>query len=80
MIKVDAKNNIFDLNGGVPRLLVELEYIVADIYTKMVVSELIDEEVAERLLEESKEYGIERAKVAIKEVREEKYKYHDYGN
>ena len=69
MIKVDAKNNIFDLNGGVPRLLVELEYIVADIYTKMVVSELIDEEVAERLLEESKEYGIERAKVAIKEVR-----------
>ena len=58
MIKVDAKNNIFDLNGGVPRLLVELEYIVADIYTKMVVSELIDEEVAERLLEESKEYGM----------------------
>ena len=38
MIKVDAERKIFVLFGTVPRLLVELEYIFADLYTQMYVS------------------------------------------
>ena len=69
MIKVDAERKIFELNGTVPRLLVELEYIFADLYTQMYVSQGLSTDVIYELMDEARENGIDAAWDAILETR-----------
>ena len=69
MIKVDAERKIFELKGTVPRLLVELEYIFADLYTQMYVSQGLSSDVIYELMDEARENGIDAAWDAILETR-----------
>ena len=69
MIKVDAERKIFNLQGTVPRLLVELEYIFADLYTQMYISQGLSSDVIYELLDEARENGIDKAWDAILETR-----------
>lgn len=68
MIKIDTEKMTFKLEGTIPRLLVELEYAIADLFTQMVVSEDMDKETAEKLINESKDFGIDKATRTISEV------------
>ena len=61
MINVNAEEKVFNLDGSVPRLLVELEYIFADLFTKMYISERLSTDVIDELFREAKENGVNAA-------------------
>ncbi len=69
MINVDGERKIFKLQGSVPRLLVELEYIFSDLYTQMYVSQGLSSDVIYELLDDARENGIDKAWDAILETR-----------